>query len=254
MTTCLPSVVGTPRTGAPAHESLHLLPLPVIRRQGIRWWGGVGTPLEIELEFENPGPLPSAPAEARVEVAPFGAFLSWKPFVRVAVPSIPAGGSVRVADTVSGGAALPSPFASLLSSMAALLQTFTVSSGDKHFVGNLNVFVTGGKPVERHLQRAVGLERGKENMALFCVGDGRPDAYTFSLGEAEPGWEVKLAGVRWDRPRKILSELLPLSITPPPHAETGKVSILVTRASAGRTVPVEFELEAGSRASKCYHF
>jgi hypothetical protein len=228
-------------------------PLPRLRRHGIRWFGGVGSPLRLELEFENPDRLPSAPAMARVEVAPFGAFLPWKPLTRVEVPPIAPGGRQVVTETLDGDARLPPPPVSMLSGLLASIQGLPLPAGSPHFVGNLNVFVSRGRPVERHLQRAIGLRRDRANIALFSVGDGRDDGYTFSP-QADPGWELEIPGVEWDRPRKIRLETLPLSITPPARAESGKVSVLVTRASTRETVPVEFELEASSAGSKCYFF
>jgi hypothetical protein len=234
-----------------------ICPLPRIRRRGIRWSGGAGSPLILALEFENPDALPSAPSTVRVDVAPFGVFLPWNPLARVEVPPIAPGGRRVVTETLDGDEPLPPPPASMFSGLLAAIQGLPLPSGSAHsaahFVGNLNVFVSRGQPVERHLQQAVGLRRGVPNFALFCVGDDRDDRYTFSP-QADPGWELKIAGVEWGRPRKIRSEILPLSITPPPAAESGKVSVLVTRGSTLETVPVEFELEAGSGGSKCYFF
>ena len=230
-----------------------ICPLPRIRRPGIRWTGGAGSPLILALEFENPDALLSAPARVLVEVAPFGAFLPWRPMARVEVPPIAPGGRRVVTETLDGDAPLPPPPADMFSGLLASIQGLPLPSGSAHFVGNLNVFVSRGKPVERHLQRAVGLRRGVPNYALFCVGDGRDDRYRFSP-QADPGWQLEIAGVAWGRSRKIRSELLPLSITPPPAAESGKVSVLVTRGSTLETVPVEFELEASSAGAKCYFF
>jgi len=227
-------------------------PDPVIRREGIRWTGGAnGVPLRIALAFENPSDRPSAEAIARVDVAPFGAFLDWSPLTRVTVPSVPPG-KRRVLTATLAGDALPrsSPFQAR--SMAFRLRRMSQTSG-VHFVGNLNVYVNREAPVERHVQQAVGLRPDVDNFAMFCIGDGRPDEYTFSIGSAEPGWDVGILGVAWDAPVGISSSVIPLRIRPAPRAESGGVSVLIRRGSTRQVVPVEFELDVAAR-SKCFFF
>jgi hypothetical protein len=61
---------------------------------------------------------------------------------------------------------------------------------------------------ERELVRAVvGVDAGAavmresledDNLPIFCVGDGKPDSFTFSVGELEPGWEARLVGAAWE--------------------------------------------------------
>jgi hypothetical protein len=253
--------------------------MPLIRREGIRWRGGLGgAPLEIALAFENPSPRPSAPAEARIEVADFGAFLPWRPLTAVAVPPIPPGGRVvvtataagdrprgqltfpgivdrqRARDTVARVDALTTLAAAAARSIAwSVARRFRAGGGleSVHFVGNLNVYVSRSRPVERHMQQAVGLQAGATNVTMFCVGDGRDDSYSFRL-EAEPGWKVDLEGIRWDRP-VLASRLHVLAcIVPPAKAESGRLAVWVRRASTGQEVPVEFELTAQAPGPRCY--
>jgi hypothetical protein len=235
-------------------SSSDVLPDPVIRRQDIRWSGGSGgTPLRIELAFENPSRLPSAATAARVDVAPFGAFLRWSPLATIGMPSLPPGGRRVLTTTLAGDADLPRPPA--INPTAFALASFfprSVTAG-AHFVGNLNVHVNRSAPVERHVQRAIGLQPGVENFALFCVGDGRPDRYTFSVGSLEPGWDVEVKGVAWGEAVEIDAATIPLRIRPSPRAESGGVSILVGRESTRQVVPIEFELDVRAR-SKCFFF
>jgi hypothetical protein len=242
---------------SPSPAPDRLPPVPVIHREGIRWRGGAGgAPLAVELCFENPARVPSAPAEARVEVGAFGAFLPWRPLTAVAVPSIPPGGRV-VVTAEAAGELPPAPpraggwrgrtrgFLDLLT----LLHRRGLEA--PHFVGNLNVFVARSRPVERHLQRAVGLQAGRPNLTMFCVGDGEPDSYAFRL-DAEPGWEVEIAPVAWDEPVEAASLSVCAVLRPPAEARSGRVAIHVRRGSTGVEVPVEFELEARAPGPKCY--
>jgi hypothetical protein len=192
-----------------------------------------------------------------VDVAPFGAFLRWRPLASVAVPSLPPGARPRILTaTFAGDAALPAP-----PDRTSLGLPFNplwgwrkaVALSDAHFVGNLNVYVSRTAPVERHVERAIGLQPGRDNLALFCVGDGRPDRYTFSIGSAEPGWGLDVLGATWGTPVTIRSAVIPLRIRPAPRAESGGVSLLVERESTGQVVPIEFELDVAA-CSKCFFF
>ena len=257
-----------PKVKIPPARTLHNQDVPgasfpnlVILREGIRWSGGVGSePLRLELDVENSSDRHSPPRTARVEVAPFGVFLPWKPLTTVALPSLPPRGRLRMTATVKqwGLPTLPAR-AFLLNS--AFRRGQAPGSTERiqpsqcpHFVGNLNVFVNRSAPVERHVKRAIGLRPGRENFALFVVGDGKRDRYTFSVAKQEAGWALELAGIPWDRPVEITSGAIALCVRPPPQAESGRVSILVHRESTRRRVPVEFELEAGASGSKCYLF
>ncbi len=122
-----------------------------------------------------------------------------------------------------------------------------------HFVGNLNVFVTRKAPVERHIRRAVGFSPDRPNMAMFCIGDGRPDRYTLTL-EAPPSWEAMLLGAEWGKPVELSSGCLRLVIVPPTRADSGRIAVWVDRESTREKVPVEFELDVRPGGAKCYFF
>src|SRR5215471_13704206 len=73
-----------------------------IRRESIRWTGGIaGRPLEIQFVAENLGAEPSMPRPVQIDVAPFGAFLPWRPLTTLTLPGIPPGG--RVVMTATAG-------------------------------------------------------------------------------------------------------------------------------------------------------
>jgi len=245
--------------------------LPIIRREGIDWRGGIeGAPLEIRLEFENPGTVRTAPATARVEVAAFGAFLPWRPLTAVSVPAIPPGGRIVLNATAQGDLPDPDDAAALFAEMrnagsanfamnlmARILRAaFAWKDADQldmnpaHFVGNLNVFVSRRKTVERHQQRAIGLRPGHSNFTMFAVGDRKHDVYSFRL-EAEPGWDVQLSDCPWDTPIGIKSQSIAAAITPPIGVEFGRIGIWVKRHSTGEEVPVEFELAVDARTLTC---
>jgi hypothetical protein len=133
-------------------------------------------------------------------------------------------------------------------------QDFFPHGAAPHFVGNLNVYVTRSQPVERHLGHLVGLRPGRQNLACFMVGDGKKDRYTFSIGQSDPGWDLRLQGVEWDTPAEFDSAMVLLSIQPPHRVQSGHVSVLVQRGSTGQKVPVEFCLEAFAAGGKCYSF
>ena len=63
-----------------------------VRREDVRFWNITPQLIRVEITVRNLGHETSRPTEARVEIAPFGAFLPWKPLARLPVPPIRAGG------------------------------------------------------------------------------------------------------------------------------------------------------------------
>jgi hypothetical protein len=59
--------------------------------------------------------------------------------------------------------------------------------------------------------------------------------------------------MEWDSPIEFRTTTINLIITPPPGAVRGRFSVLVRRHSVGKTVPVEFELDAAA-AAECRTF
>jgi len=228
-----------------------------IRRESIRWTGGIaGRPLKISFVVENLGLEPSAPQPVRIDVAPFGAFVPWRPLTSLTLPGIPPGGRVVMTAT-AGDDDLPRrpdrPVAGVTRVVAALMRAIRRESEELrpvHMVGNLNVYVGDCEPVERHMKVAIGLQAGAENWSFFFIGDDRLDSYTLRP-EAEPGWQVDIEPGSWGVPMPG-----PLSVAvnfvPPAHAASGRVAIWVRRESTGQEVPVEFELSANAPAAHCY--
>ena len=255
--------------------------LPIIRREGIDWRGGIdGAPLVLLLEFENPGLECTDATVAQVRVAAFGAFLPWQSLTAVIVPSISPGQRRIVTATVNNDGSQQARLRQFLfRSAARRAQTLTPSPASfdgmferirtmfaagqslphrqadssfrsAHFVGNLDVFVEDQSPVERHVDRSYGLRPGCKNLTLFAVGDGRSDSYTFRL-DAEPGWEVTLGNCEWGEPFVASQQWIDAWITPPAEATEGHITIWVKRASSGQEVAVEFELSIDAQTLEC---
>jgi hypothetical protein len=219
----------------------------------------------IEILVENLGTEPSEPRPVRIDVAPFGAFVAWRPLTKVMLPGIPPGG--RVVLTATGDDELPRSAyeqkrpgrLAMLARVARLLLSPTPTAAAARgfvralqresnlepvkFVGNLDVHVWECSPVERHMQVASGLQAGAENWSHFAIGDGREDSYTLRL-EAERDWQVDFKPGSWGRPMHGTHHHVFVRLVPPAHAERGRVAIWVRRASTGLEVPVEFELSA----------
>jgi len=79
----------------------------LVRREGIRFHNEDAKHVRIEIEVENHGFTSSEPAELRLESAPFGAFVRWRPLARLVVPPIPPGGSRVVTATAEQPRPLP---------------------------------------------------------------------------------------------------------------------------------------------------
>ena len=251
--------------------------LPETSREGIRWSGGIGgRPLEVAIDFRNPGPTFSEPASARIDIAPFGAFVPGELLATAAVPSLPPGGvwtfrtavasgdlpawtrTPRVRPSVPTRSARPSRSSRRPASFWSRLwsdDSLPLVEG-VHFVGNLNIFVTARQPVERHMTRAVKLRAGAANLGRFVVGNGKPADYTFHPAVCEPGWRMDLHPYGWDKMVNIRHGAATLVIVPPPKAESGKAAVRVERVGSWRksSTLVEFELEVGASGSKCYSF
>jgi len=244
--------------------------LPLLRREGIRWSGGVnGEDLVIELEFENPAARPTRMMSAIVQIAEFGAFVPWRPLTVVRVPPIPPGGRRTVTTAVDPddpkdlaipgfgrhASVNPRPVSgwgwhALLARLVGTEQA--ASMPHPHFVGNLNVFVPGSKPVERHVNRTIKLDPDNHNLALFIVGDGVGDEYRFSFESDPPGWDTRIERIEWNEPVRIAFQRFGVSMKAPDGTKSGRVTIWVERVSTSERVPVEFELAEEPDTANCY--
>ena len=118
-------------------------------------------------------------------------------------------------------------------------------------MGNLNVFVPGTRPVERHVA-PIKLDRRRRNLALFCIGGQPRDTYTFSFESGTPGWKAEIQGIDWDTPVTLSATSLPLGLEAPPDVVADRVTVWVERASTAERVPVEFELGTVPDGAACY--
>ena len=104
------------------------------------------------------------------------------------------------------------------------------------------------------MNRTIKLNPHKPNFALFIVGDGHPDEYTFSFESEPSGWKTNIEEIEWGEPVTIASSNLGVRMKAPADAAFGRVTIWVERASTSQRVPVEFELAAHPDAANCYRF
>lgn len=179
----------------------------------------------IGIKLTNEGESATGPTLIRIDAAPLGAFVPWRPLAEVLVPTIGPRGSHRVQFAVERPHTRPIgrhpgdiPPARLLTALGMgepprqprqivnrqagagtiAFQTRPLppdvfellGSRNPHWAGNLNIFV-GGRAVERHLARALRIYPGRVNLAFFMVGSGR-DAYSFEFGGEGANWEAAL--------------------------------------------------------------
>jgi hypothetical protein len=138
-----------------------------------------------------------------------------------------------------------------------------------YFAGNINVFVSSRAPVERHMAKALRIYPGVVNAAMFIVGDGRPDAYSFQLKGLSQEWNAllrlgnRMTFIGVSQPGMSIRESewvespgqtpVMLHVSPPEGCQTGNVEVHVTRRSCGSTAIVEFNLDPAAQGAGCYH-
>jgi hypothetical protein len=212
-----------------ANQSRPVLTTPqlLVQRTGIRFHNLDHEHVAIEIAVENRGPAISAPASLRLEAAPFGAFVRWRPLATLAVPAIPPGLTVfrmtvpqprlqplgRFSDLIPPALRTPSGFERerhrAVERRHALQQAILLARGGisapsttlppdlldlldgarPHWAGNLNVWI-GHEAVERHRAPRLRIHAGRANLAAFCVGDG-PGRYAFRV-ECAAEWGLAL--------------------------------------------------------------
>jgi hypothetical protein len=135
-----------------------------------------------------------------------------------------------------------------------------------HWAGNLNVFI-GRNEVERHMAQALRVYPGRNNLAMFIVGQ-RPDAYRFSLTgtgvdwaaalfdttsssciSLEPRTDARVPTEKWIPMEE--QRLLLLSLRPP-KCVAGEVQVHVEQRSTGKEAVVEFSLDPEAAGPGCY--
>jgi len=203
-----------------------------VQRTGIRFHNVDPEHVAIEIEVENRGPATSEPASLRLEAAPFGAFVRWRPLATLVVPPIPPRRTQVLRIVVQQPR--PQPLGSFSGLLPPALRTASgleperrraiggqlahlqamlrargaisarstalppdlldlLDGAGPHWAGNLNVWI-GSEPVERHRAPRLRIYPGHANLAAFCVGD-RPDRYAFRVKCAAAEWGLALYDV-----------------------------------------------------------
>jgi hypothetical protein len=274
--------------------------LPTLEREDVRFVPARSGIARFEITFRSESETPTLPTPAVIQVAPLGAFVRWTPLHTLFVPSIAPGDETTLAFEVpfqpppALGTPDRVPPAQLLTALGAgepndrkarrraerarlagdpaavalpadPLQLLT--HGAAHFAGNLNVFV-GTAAVERHVARALRIYPGRTNVALFVVGSGTRDRYTFALDVPHPHWDVRLFDgthglslafvdrgpeIMPDRPVEVENTgVVMLAVRPPEDCEAGAVAVRVTQRSTGKEAVVEFDLDPRAQGPGCY--
>ena len=204
-----------------------------VERTGIRFWNVTPERVRIEIEVENRGDTWSEPTPLRVQAAPFGAFVPWKPRAALTVPPIAPRGVAVVRTEARRSISLPlGDFSDLVppartargtgdpggnrsarlrllrNPVARLMTALAAGSGrslpadlfevlgrpNVHWAGNINVLI-GRRAVERHMAQALRIYPGRTNMAVFMLG-GNPRGYVMRVDGDAVAWEHDLLDQR----------------------------------------------------------
>jgi len=223
-----------------------LTPAPAFAREGISWRSVAPGRVEISVEVSNVASEPTEAGELVIEAAALGAFVPFRPVARIALGALEPGERRRLARTVDRG---------LLNRVAALprvrmgdlvRQAFGVTDVDprvlewvsqSEWIGNVNVWFDRRpeRAVERHCAFGLRISAGRPVAAMVDLPTSRKD-YRIDASCIDPRWAIDLAS--------LVDRISVLLVRPPgePGIRAG-VTVLVTRVSDGREVPVEFEFE-----------
>jgi len=284
-----------------------------VEREDISFSDLAGGRVRILVTVRNVGGHRSPPTPMRLESAPLGAFVPWRPLARLLAPALEPGELREVSTEIARPRPVPLgdfdrvPPQRLLTAISApdepsgesdngvwgILNLLgraraprrsggdvtekpglapdlmdLVQRGQPHWAGNVNVFV-GAQRVERHRAQGLRIYPGRNNLAMFVVGFGRPDAYGFKLVGVAPGWSAALyngadckslvvgAGdasigeTGWVESKSGL--LMMLNVRPPADCHAGEIEVHVTRRSCGETAVVEFDLDPAAKGPGCYY-
>lgn len=221
-----------------------------VERTDILFSDLAGDRVRIQVTVHNTGIHPSPPTLMRLESAPLGAFVPWRPLARLLVPAMDPGESrvlstevvrprpgplgdfnrvppkkLLTAVTSPSDVPRPQPGARAMAifnllglgrtkstSLSALAPDLLdlVGRDHPHWAGNINVFI-GTTSVERHVAKALRVYPGRANMAMFIVGtSGRRDAYAFELAGLPPDWKALLYDVSLNQNLEINREDAPI--------------------------------------------
>ena len=209
--------------------------LPELSREGLRWRTN-GANVEIVVEVTNGGLEPTSPGVLVIEAAPLGAFVPGYEIARVPVLALDPGGRRRVPVTVARSL-LPTT-----RGPGGTDQTFDMSMWELELVtssewaGNLNVWfdVAPERAVEAH--RALDLKVAAGRRAWMWVFLPSDEAgFDFVITGMGAGWTAEIAS--------LLSSPA-LVVGAPAAGNRTAITLIVTRRSDGRAVPVEFSFES----------
>jgi hypothetical protein len=187
----------------------------IVRRRDIEFTDLSRGRVQISITVTNGGPDRSPLTPARMQVAPFGAFVDWKPLTVIEVPPLEPGESTVLRTDAERVFAKPLgspdrvPPSRLLTALdfdeeetshrdpasptrprKLSASPFDLLTGrETYWAGNLNIFI-GGTDVERHVAKALRILPGRTNVAMFVVGDrGGAESYRFDLMGLGTDWE-----------------------------------------------------------------
>jgi len=174
--------------------------------------------VRIEVVVHNHGDTTSSARMMRIESAPLGAFVPWKPLAEIWIPPIPPGwvqrvrtvaerirrqpqgqppniapGRILAAAFEDGPRPSPTEIASPKEQSTGVLAADLlelIGQESTHWAGNLNIFIDD-TPVERHSSGKIRIEPGVHNLAMFFVGSD-PDQYRFGIECDQEDWGYQL--------------------------------------------------------------
>ncbi len=279
--------------------------LPVLERTDITFKNLDEKRIQVGVTVHNRRDRPTMATLMTIAAAPLGAFVPWQPLGIFAVPALLPGHSQAIRTVVDymrprtlGRPSRVTP-GSLQTAVfqnpqkpsrrAMLSRLFHIrrfmdgapasrlglpadplhalGQGSVYWAGNLNVFI-GPTSVERHRASALRVYPGRENRALFFVGEGY-DAYSFQLDGDADGWYPELMNLS-DRGHLAVEEgeagpiresdwyvthsqlLVGLTMHPPADCAEGTIAVHVTQQSTKKTVMVEFDLSPWAQGAGCY--
>ena len=123
------------------------------------------------------------------------------------------------------------------------------------WAGNFDVHI-GSAEAERHIMRAIRLESGKSNLAMFVVGERRED-FVFDLQGEATAWDAALLldgrELSLESPHTLRdrSPVL-LRVTPPAGTTEGLLAVGVTRQATGKRALVEFGFGTDTIPPRCF--
>jgi hypothetical protein len=213
---------------------------PAFSRESLSWRTVAPGKVEISVELGNDAMELSTPGELVIEAAPFGAFVPFEPFTRVAVGALDPGERRSVTVRV-GRRELDRRSARPLGALARDLGIpvdLVELLWQSEWIGNLNVYFhdAARSAVERHTAFGLRLRPGRPACVMIDI----------PLSERDRNVETEVSDPSW-RADFLPAGLLPvgLLLVRPPD-ESGSRSLVtarVTRIRDGRTVPVELEFE-----------